>query len=78
MLPLVVRTPEFFEKIRPLFHPYLKEIDTPRMASFLGLPFQWPKPDPVVVHVDQDGIHRMGNEQPYIYRLTYLGVLAEE
>jgi 2-hydroxychromene-2-carboxylate isomerase len=78
VLPLVVRTPEFFEKIHPLFSPYLYEIDTPREASFLGLPFQVSNPDPVVVHVDQDGILRMGNEQPYIYRLTYLGVLAEE
>jgi len=52
--------------------------DVFRVAEFLDLPFAWPKPDPVVQYVDQAGQRRTGEEQPYIHRLTRLGVLAAE
>jgi 2-hydroxychromene-2-carboxylate isomerase len=77
VLPLLVRRPDFFERLDPLFLSYL-EIDAHRTAEILGLPYQWGKPDPVSTHIDENGIHRMDKVQPYIYRLTYLGVLAEE
>ncbi|MBU1375024.1 MAG: DsbA family protein [Alphaproteobacteria bacterium] len=71
--PLAVRTPEFFESRDPLWTPYLMR-DVFREAAFLGLPFRWPRPDPVQ---QAPGVgYRM--EQPYIHRLTHLGVAAAE
>lgn len=71
--PLAVRTPEFFESRDPLWTPYLMR-DVFREAAFLGLPFRWPRPDPVQ---QAPGVgYRM--EQPYIHRLTHLGVAAVE
>jgi 2-hydroxychromene-2-carboxylate isomerase len=71
--PLAVRTPEFFENRDPLWAPYLMR-DVFREAAFLGLPFRWPRPDPVQ---QAPGVgYRM--EQPYIHRLTHLGVAAAE
>jgi 2-hydroxychromene-2-carboxylate isomerase len=70
--PLAVRTPEFFESRDPLWGPYLVR-DVHREAAFLGLPFRWPRPDPVRM---DNGSYRV--EQPYIHRLTHLGVAAAE
>jgi len=70
--PLAVRTPEFFESRDPLWAPYLMR-DVFREAEFLGLPFRWPRPDPVRM---EGGSYRV--EQPYIHRLTHLGVAAAE
>jgi len=71
--PLAVRTPEFFDERDPLWVPYLMT-DVYREAAYLGLPFRWPRPDPV--QRDADG--RYPKEQPYIHRLTHLGVAAGE
>ncbi|HWF00710.1 MAG TPA: DsbA family protein [Caulobacteraceae bacterium] len=72
--PLAVRTPEFFDSRDPLWTPYLLR-DVFREAAYLGLPFRWPRPDPVY----QDrATGRYPPEQPYIHRLTHLGVLAAE
>jgi 2-hydroxychromene-2-carboxylate isomerase len=46
--------------------------DVFREAAFLGLPFRWPRPDPVQRSPDTG--YRM--KQPYIHRLTHLGVAA--
>lgn len=71
--PLVVRTPEFFDERDPLWFRYFMT-DVFREAAFLGLPFRWPRPDPVQ---QAPGVgYRM--EQPYIHRLTHLGVAAAE
>lgn len=70
--PLAVRTPEFFDTRDPLWAPYLFR-DTTREAEYLGLPYRWPRPDPVRM---VDGDYRV--EQPYIHRLTHLGVAAAE
>src|SRR5947209_1428906 len=72
VLPLAVRTPEFFDNRDPLWARYLLT-DVHREAGFLGLPFRWPRPDPVQQH---NGSYRIG--QPYIHRLTQLGVAAAE
>jgi 2-hydroxychromene-2-carboxylate isomerase len=71
--PLAVRTPEFFETRDPLWFSYFL-VDIRREAEFLGLPLRWPRPDPV--RRDADG--RYPAEQPYIHRLTHLGVAAAE
>jgi len=77
VLPLVVRKPEFFQKVNPLMMNY-HNMDAHRVAEYLGLPFfRWADPDPVAVEL-VDGVQTMRQHQPYIFRLTYLGVLAEE
>jgi 2-hydroxychromene-2-carboxylate isomerase len=74
--PLAIRKADFFETVNPLWPPYLLR-DTQRVAEFLGLPFRWPRPDPVVQEL-VDGRLRTAAEQPHIHRLTRLGVEAAE
>lgn len=74
--PIAVRTPEFFERVDPLWLPYFMR-DVFRVAEFLGLPLNWPAPDPIVMTL-QDGRPKTSADQPYIHRITRLGVLAEE
>ncbi len=72
--PLAVRVPGFFQSVNPLWPPYLLR-DTMRVAEMLGIPFGWPRPDPIV----QDYVTReVAAEQPCIHRLTRLGVAAVE
>ena len=74
VLPIAVRLPNFFKQVNPLWPPYLLR-DTMRIAQYLGIDYGWPRPDPIV----QDGITReVAAEQPYIYRLTRLGIAAVE
>ncbi len=75
--PIAIRTPEFFQQVNPQWFSYFMT-DVFRVAEFLDLPFVWPKPDPVVQLIDEEGQRRTGEEQPYIYRLSRLGVLATE
>jgi 2-hydroxychromene-2-carboxylate isomerase len=72
VLPLAIRTPEFFEHVHPLWPLYLLR-DTTRVAEWLGVPFSWPRPDPVVQEFPS---RRIASDQPYIHRLTRLGVDA--
>jgi 2-hydroxychromene-2-carboxylate isomerase len=72
VLPLAVRDATFFERVNPLWPPYVLR-DTFRIAQYLGVPFGWPRPDPIV----QDySTREVAKEQPYIFRLTRLGVDA--
>jgi len=72
--PIAIRTPEFFDKVNPLWPPYLFR-DTARIAQMEGIPYSWPQPDPVA----QDLATRtIAKEQPYIHRLTRLGIAACE
>ena len=73
VLPLAVRTPEFFKKVNPLFPSYLVR-DVLRLGQFHGIPIRWPSPDPVAMNPDGS----YPTEQPYIHRLTRLGVAAAE
>ncbi|MGL4543632.1 MAG: 2-hydroxychromene-2-carboxylate isomerase [Polymorphobacter sp.] len=72
--PIAVRQPEFFDNSDPLWFSYLAK-DTYRTAAFLGLPFHWPRPDPVVMDF---ATRKYPREQPYIHRLTRLGQAATE
>ena len=72
VLPIAVRIEGFFQRVNPLWPPSLMR-DTTRIAEQLGMPYGWPYPDPIV----QDYATReVAKEQPYIYRLTRLGVEA--
>ncbi len=72
--PLAVRTPEFFETRDPLWFRYFA-VDTAREAAFLGPPYRWPIPDPVVM---DPATRSYPKAQPYIHDLTHRGVLAAE
>jgi 2-hydroxychromene-2-carboxylate isomerase len=72
--PLAVRTPEFFETRDPLWFRYF-QVDIHREAAFLGLPFRWPRPDPVLMDM---ATRTYPKEQPHIHRLTRMGVAAAE
>jgi 2-hydroxychromene-2-carboxylate isomerase len=74
VLPIAVRIPGFFETVNPLWPPYLLR-DTMRIAQFEGLEYGWPRPDPIVQEFPSRAV---AQEQPYIYRLTRLGVDAVE
>jgi len=72
VLPIAVRIPGFFDTVNPLWPPYLLR-DTMRIAQHLGIDYGWPRPDPIV----QDyATRQVAAEQPYIHRLTRLGVEA--
>src|SRR5262249_53705796 len=74
VLPIAVRIPKFFDTVNPLWPPYLLR-DTTRTAAYEQIPYGWPRPDPIV----QDFQTRtIAAEQPYIYRLSRLGVAAAE
>jgi len=72
--PLAVRTPEFFETRDPLWFTYF-QVDIHREAAFLGLPLRWPRPDPVKMDF---ATRTYPKDQPYIHRLTRMGVAAAE
>jgi len=72
--PIAVRYGEFFERVHPLWVPYLMR-DTMRIAEMLGLPYRWPRPDPVLI---DPATRRAATNQPYIHRLTRLGCAAVE
>ncbi|MEL7046881.1 MAG: DsbA family protein [Pseudomonadota bacterium] len=49
-------------------------MDSARRAEFLGLPYAWPNPDPIVQ--DYETLE-VSEDQPFIYRLSALGVEAQ-
>lgn len=71
--PLAMREPDFFERGRPQFLPYLFK-DAPREAERAGVPFGLPSPDPI----DMDmGSGKVAPAQPKMNRLMALGVAME-
>jgi len=70
--PIALRIPGFFRKVNPLWPPYLL-LDCARIAEMHGLPFAWPSPDPIAQDL---ATMQVAAEQPYIHRLTRLGVAA--
>jgi len=49
-------------------------MDWKRRAEFLGMPNDWPSPDPFVQNIET---LKISDDQPYIYRLSHLGVEAQ-
>src|SRR5262245_37083749 len=74
VLPIAIRMPGFFETVNPLWPPYLLR-DTTRIAEYERIPYRWPRPDPIV---QESPTRKVAAEQPYIHRLTRLGVAARE
>lgn len=73
VLPIAVRIPGFFKQVNPLWPPYLLR-DTFRISQMIGVPYRWPRPDPIVMDV---GKGEVAADQPYIYRVSRMGVAAE-
>lgn len=70
--PIAVRIPGFFKTVNPMWPPYLVR-DCLRIAEYEGLAFGAPKPDPIVMNMQTGEVDK---DQPYIHRLTRLGVIA--
>lgn len=72
--PIAIRNPGLvFDPSNPNKPRYIMK-DSIRRAEFLGLPFRMPaRPDPIVQEL---GTMKVADEQPYIYRLSALGVEA--
>ncbi|MDX5592286.1 MULTISPECIES: 2-hydroxychromene-2-carboxylate isomerase [Pseudovibrio] len=73
VLPIAVRAKDALFSDDPRRVRYIM-LDMVRRAEFLGLPFGRPVPDPVVQDLET---FEVASEQPYIHRLTGLGVEAE-
>ena len=72
--PIAIRIEGFFKTVDPLFPAYVYR-DTVRLAEMLGVQYSWPNPDPVVMDFTTGEVPA---DQPYIHRLTRLGVAAAE
>jgi 2-hydroxychromene-2-carboxylate isomerase len=72
--PIAVRIDGFFKSVNPLWWNYLFR-DVVRTAQMLGLPYSPPNPDPIVMNRKTGEVAK---EQPYIRRLTRMGVAAAE
>lgn len=72
VLPIAVRIPGFFKSVNPLWPPYLMR-DTTRIAEMLSIPYRWPRPDPIVMDISTGEV---AVDQPYIHRISRLGVAA--
>ena len=71
--PLAVRVPGFFKRANPQFARYVV-LDSSRVAKFENIPFRFPRPDPIVQDMATLDV---AEHQPYIHRLTRLGVAAQ-
>lgn len=71
VFPAAIRNPGLFSN--PMAGPYLYR-DCKRTAEYLGMPLIWPKPDPIVIDLETS---KIAEDQPYIFRLTWLGAEAE-
>ncbi len=72
--PLAMREPDFFERNRPQWLPYLFK-DVMRESERLGVAFAPPRPDPIVMDL---ATGKVDPDQPLMTRLMGLGVAAQE
>jgi len=72
--PLAMREPAFFERNRPQWLPYLVK-DVMRESARLGVPFAFPRPDPIVMNMATGKVEA---DQPLMKPLIELGIAAEE
>lgn len=70
--PIAIRDPDILFTGNPAAPRYIV-MDSFRTAQMLGIPFRWPRPDPVV----QDLTTReIAKDQPHIYRIGRMGQAA--
>ena len=75
VMPIAVRAKSSLFNAADKKRPMYIVMDSRRRAEFLGLPFSWPNPDPVVQDLET---YEVPEEQPYIWRLSSLGIEAEK
>ena len=73
VLPIAIRDPSILFTGSPNVGRYIF-MDAARSAQMLGLPFRWPRPDPVVQNL---ATREIAAEQPYIHHLCRMGQAAE-
>ena len=73
VLPIAIRDPSILFTGSPNVGRYIF-IDAARSAQMLGIPYRWPRPDPVVQNL---ATREIAAEQPHIYRLCRMGQAAE-
>ena len=73
VLPIAIRDPGILFSGNPNVGRYIF-IDAARSAQMMGIPYRWPRPDPVVQNLST---REIAAEQPYIHRLCRLGQAAE-
>ena len=72
--PIAIRDPSLvFDPANPNKSRYIVR-DARRRAEFLGMAFAGPRPDPIV---QEPGTMAVAEQQPYIHRLSALGVEAQ-
>lgn len=74
VLPIALRAKQTVFDASDKKRPRYILMDSMRRAEYLGLPFVWPSPDPVVQDMET---YECPEEQPYIWRLSSLGIEAE-
>jgi len=74
VLPIAIRTPDVLFNKANLNKVRYIQLDWARRARFLGMSDQWPSPDPIVQNLETMEI---ASKQPFIYRLSFLGVEAQ-
>lgn len=73
VLPIAIRDPGILFTGNPNVGRYIF-IDAARSALMLGIPYRWPRPDPVVQNL---ATREIAADQPHIHRLCRLGQAAE-
>jgi 2-hydroxychromene-2-carboxylate isomerase len=73
VLPIAIRDPSILFTGSPNVGRYIF-IDAARSAQMLGIPYRWPRPDPVVQNMMT---REIAADQPHIHRLCRMGQAAE-
>jgi len=74
VMPLAIRDPKFFDSRGTTWLSYVMR-DIFRLAQMTEQTIMPPRPDPIVQEM---ATAQIAEKQPYIWRLSYLGVLASE
>lgn len=72
VLPIAIRDPGILFTGNPNVGRYIF-IDAARSAQMLGIPYRWPRPDPVVQNL---ATREIAADQPHIHRLSRMGQAA--
>ncbi len=70
--PIAIRDPDLLFSGNPNVPRYIL-MDSMRSAQQLGIPFRWPRPDPIVQNL---ATREIAKDQPHIYRLCRTGQAA--
>lgn len=70
--PIAIRDPDILFTGNPAAPRYIL-MDSMRAGAYLGIPIQWPRPDPVVQDLQT---RKIAEDQPLIHRIVRLGQAA--